>query len=52
VVIKKSLVVEKKRVEFRDASLPENDVGNRGNELSRAFGIGSLQNNGKKGIRM
>jgi hypothetical protein len=40
-----------KLVEFRYASLPGYEVGSRDTELSRVFGIGSLQNNGKKGIR-
>jgi hypothetical protein len=42
-----SRVVEKRRVEFRDASLPGYELGNRGIELSW-----QLQNNGKKGIRL
>jgi hypothetical protein len=46
VVIKKSSV-EKRRVEFRDASLPGYERGSRGIELSW-----QLQNNGKKGIRL
>jgi hypothetical protein len=45
VVIKKSSV-EKIGVEFRDASLPGYELGNKGIELSW-----QLQNNGKKGIR-
>jgi hypothetical protein len=32
---------EKSRVEFRDASLPGYELGSRGIELSRLFGIGS-----------
>jgi hypothetical protein len=39
--------VEKSRVEFRDASLPGYEFGNRGIEL-----IWQLQNIGKKGIRL
>jgi hypothetical protein len=39
-VIKKSSA-EKNRVEFRDASLPGYELGSRGIELSRVFGIGS-----------
>jgi hypothetical protein len=31
------------RVEFRDASLPGYELGSRGIELSRVFGIGSLK---------
>jgi hypothetical protein len=31
------------RVEFRDASLPEYEVGSRGNEQNRVFGIGSCR---------
>jgi hypothetical protein len=45
-VIKKSSV-EKKLVEFRDASLPGYELGSRGIELSL-----QLQNNDKKGIRL
>jgi hypothetical protein len=41
VVIKKSAV--EKRVEFRDASLPGYELGNRGMELSRVFGIDSCR---------
>jgi hypothetical protein len=40
VVIKKSSV-EKKGVEFRDASLSGYELGSSGIELSRVFGIGS-----------
>jgi hypothetical protein len=35
--------VEKRKVEFRDASLPGYVLGNRGIELSRVFGIGSCR---------
>jgi hypothetical protein len=42
VVIKKSSV-EKNVVEFRDASLPGYELGSRGIELSRVFGIGSCR---------
>jgi hypothetical protein len=42
VVIKKSSV-EKGRVEFRDAILPGYELGSRGIELSRVFGIGSCR---------
>jgi hypothetical protein len=38
-------------VEFWDPSLPEYDLGSRGIELNRVFGVGSWQNKGKKGIR-
>jgi hypothetical protein len=44
-VIKKCSV-EKNRVEFRDASLPGYELGNRGIALNW-----QLQNKGKKGIR-
>jgi hypothetical protein len=40
-------VVELRRVEFRDASLPTYELGSRGIELSQ-----KLKNNGKKGIHM
>jgi hypothetical protein len=33
----------KGRVEFRDASLPGYELGSRGFELSRVFGIGSCK---------
>jgi hypothetical protein len=42
VVIKKSSV-EKNKVEFRDASLTGPELGSRGTELSRVFGIGSCR---------
>jgi hypothetical protein len=42
VLIKKSSV-EKNLVEFRDASLPGHELGSRGIELSRVFGIGSCR---------
>jgi hypothetical protein len=42
VVIKKSLA-ESNRVEFREASLPGYELGSRGTELSRVFGIGSCR---------
>jgi hypothetical protein len=42
VVIKKNSV-ESSRVEFRDASLPGYELGSRGIELSRVFGIGSCR---------
>jgi hypothetical protein len=32
-----------RRVEFRDASPPEYDIGSRGIELSQVFGIGSCR---------
>jgi hypothetical protein len=40
VVIKR---VQLRRIEFRDASLPGYELGNRGTELSRVFGIGSCR---------
>jgi hypothetical protein len=46
VFIKKNSV-EKRWVEFRDASLPGYELGSRGIELSW-----ELQNNGKKEIRL
>jgi hypothetical protein len=47
VVIMKSSV-EKNRVEFRDASLPEYELGSRGIKLYRVFGIGSCRVTTKK----
>jgi hypothetical protein len=41
-VIKKSSV-EKNRAEFRDASLPGYELGSRGIEPGRVFGIGSCR---------
>jgi hypothetical protein len=35
--------VEKNRFGFRDASLPRYELGCRGTELSRVFGIGSCR---------
>jgi hypothetical protein len=32
-----------RRVEFRDASLPGYELGSRGIELSRVFGVGSCR---------
>jgi hypothetical protein len=45
VVIKKSSFEksESSRVEFRDTSLPGYELGSRGIELSRVFGIGSCR---------
>jgi hypothetical protein len=40
-VVTKKISVEKNVVEFRDASLPGYELGSRGIELSRVFGIGS-----------
>jgi hypothetical protein len=48
-VVLRDSAVEKNRVEFRDASHPGYEFGI---ELSRVFGIGSLQNNVKKAIRL
>jgi hypothetical protein len=42
VVIEK-ISVESSRVEFRDASLPGHELGSRGIELGRVFGIGSFR---------
>jgi hypothetical protein len=42
VVIKNSSV-ERSRVEFREANLPGYELGSRGIELSRVFGIGSCR---------
>jgi hypothetical protein len=42
IVIKISSV-EKNAVAFRDASLPGYEIGSRGTELSRVFGIGSCR---------
>jgi hypothetical protein len=47
VVIKKSSV-EKNWVEFRDASLPGYELGSKGIELSRVFGIGSCRTMARK----
>jgi hypothetical protein len=41
-VIKKSSV-EKNRVKFRHVSLPGYELGSRGTELIRVFGIGSFR---------
>jgi hypothetical protein len=41
VVIKKSSFEKLSKVEFRDASLRGYELGSRGTELSRVFGIGS-----------
>jgi hypothetical protein len=43
----KEVLIEKNRVEFRDASLPGYELGNRKIELNW-----QLQNKGKKGIRL
>jgi hypothetical protein len=40
---------QKRRVELRDASMPGYELGSRGIELSRIFGIGSCRK-GKKRV--
>jgi hypothetical protein len=47
VVIKK-ISVEKNGVEFRDVSLPGYELGSRGIEFSRVFGIGSCSITARK----